>query len=51
MIALEPQLEALLFLAPDPVPPEELADALRVEEDEVAAGAARARRPRSRAAG
>jgi segregation and condensation protein B len=35
---LERQLEALLFLAPDPVPVEELADALRVEEDEVAAG-------------
>jgi segregation and condensation protein B len=32
------QLEALLFLAPDPVPVEELADALRVEEDEVEAG-------------
>ena len=32
------QLEALLFLAPDPVPVEELADALRVDEDEVAAG-------------
>jgi segregation and condensation protein B len=35
---LERQLEALLFLAPGPVPVEELADALRVEEDEVAAG-------------
>jgi segregation and condensation protein B len=35
---LERQLEALLFLAPDPVPVEGLADALRVEEDEVAAG-------------
>jgi segregation and condensation protein B len=35
---MERQLEALLFLAPDPVPVEELADALRVEEDEVAAG-------------
>ena len=35
---LERQLEALLFLAPDPVPVEELADALRVEEHEVAAG-------------
>ncbi len=35
---LERQLEALLFLAPDPVPVEELADALRVEEDEVSAG-------------
>jgi segregation and condensation protein B len=35
---LERQLEALLFLAPDPVPVEELADALRVEEDEVEAG-------------
>jgi segregation and condensation protein B len=32
---LERQLEALLFLAPEPVPVEELADALRVEEDEV----------------
>ena len=28
-------LEALLFLAPEPVPVAELADALRVEEDEV----------------
>ena len=35
---VERQLEALLFLAPDPVPVEELADALRVEEDEVVAG-------------
>jgi segregation and condensation protein B len=35
---LERQLEALLFLAPDPVPVEELADALRVDEDEVDAG-------------
>jgi segregation and condensation protein B len=35
---LERQLEALLFLAPDPVPVDELADALRHEEDEVAAG-------------
>jgi chromosome segregation and condensation protein ScpB len=35
---LESQLEALLFLAPDPVPVAELADALRVDEDEVAAG-------------
>jgi segregation and condensation protein B len=35
---LERQLEALLFLAPDPVPVEELADALRVDEDEVVAG-------------
>jgi segregation and condensation protein B len=35
---LERQLEALLFLAPDPVPVEELADALRVDEDEVATG-------------
>jgi segregation and condensation protein B len=35
---IERQLEALLFLAPDPVPVEELADALRVEEDEVVAG-------------
>ena len=38
VMELERQLEALLFLAPDPVPVEELADALRVEEDEVAAG-------------
>ena len=37
-------LEALLFLAPDPVPVAELADALRVEEDEVAAGLRRWRR-------
>ena len=35
MIARE--LEALLFLAPDPVPVDELADALRIEEDEVEA--------------
>ena len=35
---IERQLEALLFLAPDPAPVEELADALRVEEDEVVAG-------------
>jgi segregation and condensation protein B len=35
---IERELEALLFLAPDPVPVEELADALRVEEDEVEAG-------------
>ncbi len=35
---IERQLEALLFLAPEPVPVEELADALRVEEDEVVAG-------------
>ena len=35
---LDRPLEALLFLAPDPVPVEELADALRVEEDEVVAG-------------
>jgi segregation and condensation protein B len=35
---IERQLEALLFLAPDPVPVEELADALRVEEDEVVTG-------------
>ena len=35
---IDRQLEALLFLAPDPVPVEELADALRVEEDEVVAG-------------
>jgi segregation and condensation protein B len=36
--ALERQIEALLFLAPDPVPVEELADALRASEEEVAAG-------------
>ena len=35
---IERELEALLFLAPDPVPVEELADALRVEPDEVVAG-------------
>jgi segregation and condensation protein B len=35
---LERQLEALLFLAPDPVSVAELADALRVDEEEVAAG-------------
>ncbi len=38
VIALEQRIEALLFLASDPVPPDELADALRVDEDEVAAG-------------
>ena len=37
-MSVERDLEALLFLAPDPVPVDELADALRVEEDEVAAG-------------
>ena len=37
-MTIEQELEALLFLAPDPVPAEELADALRVEEDEVRAG-------------
>ncbi len=35
---IERELEALLFLAPDPVPVEELADALRVDEDEVETG-------------
>jgi segregation and condensation protein B len=35
---LERQLEALLFLAPDPVSTAELADALRVDDDEVVAG-------------
>jgi len=35
---IERDLEALLFLAPEPVPAEELADALRVEEDAVRAG-------------
>jgi segregation and condensation protein B len=35
---IERELEALLFLAPDPVPVDELADALRVEQDEVEAG-------------
>jgi segregation and condensation protein B len=35
---IERELEALLFLAPDPVPVDELADALRVEDDEVEAG-------------
>ena len=38
MSPLARTLEALLFLSPDPVPAEELADALRVEEDEVRAG-------------
>ena len=37
-MTIEQELEALLFLAPDPVPVEELADALRVEEDEVRTG-------------
>jgi segregation and condensation protein B len=35
---MERELEALLFLAPDPVPVDELADALRVSEEEVEAG-------------
>ena len=35
---MERELEALLFLAPDPVPVDELADALRCSEDEVRAG-------------
>jgi segregation and condensation protein B len=35
---MERELEALLFLAPDPVPLDELADALRASEEEVAAG-------------
>jgi segregation and condensation protein B len=42
-VTLERELEALLFLAPDPVPLEELADALRVEEDEIVAGIRRLR--------
>jgi segregation and condensation protein B len=37
-VSLPRELEALLFLAPDPVPVAELADALRVDEDEVEAG-------------
>jgi segregation and condensation protein B len=37
-MSLARDLEALLFLAPEPVPADELADALRVEEDEVEAG-------------
>jgi segregation and condensation protein B len=37
-VSLERDLEALLFLAPEPVPVDEFADALRVEEDEVGAG-------------
>jgi segregation and condensation protein B len=39
-VTLARDLEALLFLAPEPVPVAELADALRVEEDEVVAGLA-----------
>jgi segregation and condensation protein B len=35
---IERELEALLFLAPDPVGVAELADALRADEDEVVAG-------------
>jgi len=35
---IERELEALLFLAPDPVPVDELADALRCSEDDVEAG-------------
>ena len=38
MIGLPERIEALLYLAPDPVPAAELADALRVEEGELAAG-------------
>ena len=38
MIGLPERIEALLYLAPDPVPADELADALRVEEGELAAG-------------
>ena len=38
------ELEALLFLAPDPVPVDELADALRASEEEVEAGCARSPR-------
>ena len=38
MTSVERDLEALLFLAPGPVPVEELADALRIDEDEVVAG-------------
>ena len=49
-MSLARDLEALLFLAPDPVPVDELADALRVEEDEVAAGLRRAGAPRWTAA-
>jgi segregation and condensation protein B len=37
-VTLTRDLEALLFLAPEPVPVAELADALRVSEDEVLAG-------------
>jgi segregation and condensation protein B len=36
-VTLARDVEALLFLAPDPVPVEELADALRVEDDEIVA--------------
>jgi segregation and condensation protein B len=38
MIDVERDLEALLYLAPHPVPVEELAGALRVEEDDVISG-------------
>ena len=44
-------LEALLFLAPDPVAVEELADALQTSEEAVAAGARASSRPTSTAAG
>jgi len=37
-VSLARDLEALLFLAPDPVAVDELADALRLEPDEVLAG-------------
>jgi len=40
-VSLQRDLEALLFLAPDPVPAEELADALRVDADDVAAALGR----------
>ena len=48
-MTLGAQLEALLFLAPDPVRVEELADALQTSEEAVAQ-AARSSRPTSRAA-
>ena len=53
-MTLAAQLEALLFLAPDPVSVEELADALQTSEEAVDAGRARSssrpRRPRPGAA-
>ena len=50
-VRLDAQLEALLFLAPEPVTVEELADALQVSEEAVTQAAQASSRPTSRAAG